>query len=363
MIHNVLESPADPWLQEDLERLAQCGLPFEAFDGKAILVTGATGLVGSQTVRALAAINRLRRTNIQILAMIRNLRKAQQIFGDLLQRGDIYPVVADLNGEISIPSPVDYIIHCAAVTASKTMVTKPVETIVTAIRGTRSILELAREKHVTAFCYLSSMEVYGQWDGSREVTEDVMGYVDPLVIRSNYPMSKRMCENLCACYQSEYGVGIRIARLAQTFGAGVLPGETRVFAQFAQSVLSGQDIVLHTRGLSEGNYCYTADTIRALFTILLKGENGQAYNVCNEAAHTTIAGMAEFAAKVLAEGRIHVVYDIPEDNRFGYAADTRMRLSSAKLRALGWEPQYSLEDCYRRMIGSMQTMPRSGQGS
>ncbi|WP_130838059.1 NAD-dependent epimerase/dehydratase family protein [Lachnoclostridium sp. Marseille-P6806] len=352
-MRNILESPNDPWLQEDLERLAASDLPLQELEGRAVLVTGATGLIGSQTVRALAAVNRLRRMNIRILALVRNIRKAEQIFGDLLQRGDIYPVIADLTAELTIAAPIDYIIHCAAVTASKTMVTRPVETIGTALDGTRSILELAREKNVAAFCYLSSMEVYGQWDGSRMVTEDVMGYVDPLVVRSNYPMSKRMCENLCACYRSEYGVNVRIARLAQTFGAGVLPGENRVFAQFARAVMRGEDIVLHTAGQSEGNYCYTADTVRALLTILLRGESGQAYNVSNEAAHTTIAGMADFAARVLAEGRIRVVFDIPETNTFGYAADTKMTLSSAKLRALGWEPEYSLEDCYRRLMGSL----------
>jgi nucleoside-diphosphate-sugar epimerase len=118
--------------------------------------------------------------------------------------------------------------------------------------------------------------------------------------------------------------------------------------------MNEQDIVLHTKGLSEGNYCYTADTIRGLLTILIKGDNSAAYNVSNEDTHTTIAGMAEFASKKLAEGKIKVVFDIPEDNKFGYAADTKMKLSNAKLRSLGWEPSYSLEDAYRRMMSSMK---------
>lgn len=69
--------------------------------------------------------------------------------------------------------------------------------------------------------------------------------------------------------------------------AGILPGENRVFAQFAKSVISGRDIVLHTRGLSEGNYCYTRDCVLGLFIILLYGENGEAYNVANPKSHTT----------------------------------------------------------------------------
>jgi nucleoside-diphosphate-sugar epimerase len=355
VIRNELESPSDPWLQEDLEKLAMSDLPLDELRDCTILVTGATGLVGSQTVRALACINRLRKTNIQILAMIRNTKKASAIFGDLLRRGDIYPVVADLNEHFEISSDIDYVIHCAAVTTSKTMISRPVETIETAIEGTINLMETVRHKNLRAFLYISSMEVYGQWDGSRDVTEDVMGYVDPLVIRSNYPMCKRMCENLCIAYSAEYGVNVRIARLAQTFGAGVLPGENRVFAQFARAAMSGTDIVLHTRGLSEGNYCYTADTVRGLLMILAKGSNGEAYNICNEDTHTTIGGMAEFVADNIAGGKISVTYDIPESNAYGYAADTKMKLSSSKLRELGWKPHYSLEDCYRRMMGTMST--------
>ena len=78
---------------------------------------------------------------------------------------------------------------------------------------------------------------------------------------------------MCVAFNSEYGVQVKIARLSQTFGAGILPGENRVFAQFARSIIEGKDIVLHTRGLSEGNYCYIRDTIMGLFFILFKGKN------------------------------------------------------------------------------------------
>ena len=66
---------------------------------------------------------------------------------------------------------------------------------------------------------------------------------------------------MCIAYMSEYNIPVKIARLAQTFGAGILPGENRVFAQFAKSAIKGKDIVLHTKGMSEGNYCYTRDCI------------------------------------------------------------------------------------------------------
>ena len=371
---NIIESPLDSTLQEDLENTALNNkVPFDKLKDSIILVTGATGLVGMQMVKSLAAMNRLKDANISIMALVRNPEKAKSIYGDLAGRGDITFVQADLNDKdgimLSVKSSLDsikesenkgdaplYIIHGAAVTASKMMVEMPVETIDTAINGTKNMLEVAREFGTASFVYISSMEVYGSFTEATYVTEDKMGYIDPLVVRSNYQLTKRMCENMCIAYAKEFGVLAKIARLSQTFGAGILPGENRVFAQFARSVMNGQDIVLHTKGLSEGNYCYTADTIRGLLTILVKGENSNAYNISNEDTHTTIAGMAKFASETLAGGKIKVVFDIPEDNKFGYAADTKMKLSNTKLKALGWEPCYGLEDAYIRMMASMKQL-------
>ncbi|MGN1275731.1 MAG: NAD-dependent epimerase/dehydratase family protein, partial [Floccifex sp.] len=217
-----------------------------------------------------------------------------------------------------------------------------------------NILELAKEKKSKSVVYVSSMEMYGAFDYlNHDVTENDLGFINPLNLRSNYPESKRLCENMCIAYLSEYDVPVKIARLAQTFGAGILPGENRVFAQFAKSAIKGEDIVLHTKGLSEGNYCYTRDCITGLFTILLKGKNGEAYNVSNPESHTTIADMAKMVAEKIASSEIKVVFDIPKENTFGYASDTKMKLNSDKLQSLGWKPEVSLEESYRRMIEDM----------
>lgn len=113
-------------------------------------------------------------------------------------------------------------------------------------------------------------------------------------------------------------------------------------------------IARYTKGLSEGNYCYTRDCVLGLFTILLKGENGEAYNVSNPKSHTTIGKMAHLVANRIAYGKIKVVYDIPKSNVFGYASDTKMKLNSDKLQALGWKPEIDLENSYKRMIEQMK---------
>lgn len=332
MVSNILE--------EDLKYISNFDLPFEKMKGKRVLVTGATGLIGVSIVRSLLAIG-----DIEVIALVRNQEKAKNIYGDLL-RGCLKLYISNIVDEIKMVDTIDYIFHCASITTSKLMIEKPVETIMTSLEGTKNVLNFAREKECKSIVYISSMEVYGAFNESKVIKEEEMGFINPLKVRSNYPECKRMCENMCIAYFYEYGVPVKIARLAQTFGAGILPGENRIFAQFAKSVIDGKDIILHTEGKSEGNYCYTRDCMTGLLTILLKGKNGEAYNVSNPETHTNIAGMAELVAKKIAKNKIKVIYDISETNIFGYANDTKMKLNSDKLQNLGWYPSVGLEESY-----------------
>ena len=104
------------------------------------------------------------------------------------------------------------------------------------------------------------------------------------------------------------------------------------------------------KGESVGNYCYTRDAVKAIITILLSGENGESYTVVNENSTMMIKDMAKLVAENFSAGKSKVVFDIPKDNMYGYAPDTKMCLSSEKLRKLGWEPEIDIIQMYARMI-------------
>ncbi len=346
----------DRVFQEDLERIAAMAPEKEKLRNSTILITGATGLVGSILIRALFCLNRTDRLGIRILACVRSVEKARKVFDELLDSEEISLIVGDITTPFSIQESVDYIVHTASVTASKIFVTQPVETLLTALDGTRNVLELARQKQVRSMVYVSSMEAYGVTDPEKkQIREEDLGYIDILNVRSSYSEGKRACECMCAAYASEFGVPVKIARLAQTFGAGISTQDTRVFAQFVRSCMAGTDIVLHTAGNSMGNYCYTSDTILALLTMLTRGKDGEAYTVVNETTSMRIRDVAALVSDTLTGGSVKIVFDIPEDAlKYGYAPDVTMHLSGEKLRSLGWTPEVQLPEMFRRLKMSFE---------
>lgn len=320
------------------------------------LITGATGYIGSMLIKHIAQTE----AEAKVIALVRDRKKAES----LLPR-EVNLIQADLLDKSRMEEmdiSCDYIIHCASVTNSSEMALHPVEVTESIVNTTQNVLKLAGKCNIISMVYLSSMEVYGNIDCSdgHTVSEEEIGRVDIFNARSCYPLGKRMSENICYSYCKEYGVPVKIARLAQTFGRGVLPEDNRVFAQFARSVQKGTDIILHTAGRSMGNYCSIDDAIVGIMTILKQGTDGEAYNVVNERNTMTIRQMADLVADKIADGKIKVVCDIQSDNKYGYAADTGLRLSGQKLARLGWKPEKTLEMMYRDLIGSMSGMWHDG---
>ncbi len=341
------------YLQQDLNDLAKKIIEYRLSDST-ILITGATGLIGSLAVKAILTANDKYNANIKIIAMVRTREKVCEVFSEQANSPYIKFIYQDVIEKVMVSEVVDYIIHTANSTTSKYFITNPVETINSIFVGSSNLLEFAKLKAVKGMVYLSSMEVFGATDENKKViTEGDLGYLDISNIRSCYSEGKRLVECACKSYAVEYNVPVKIARLSQTFGAGISKNENRVFAQFAKSAINKSDIILHTKGDSVGNYCYTADALNAIFLLLVKGENGEAYTVCNESSTMTISQMAQMVANEIANGEIKVVFDIPENNVFGYAPKTTMRLSSNKLRSLGWVPKYNLKESYIRMMESL----------
>jgi nucleoside-diphosphate-sugar epimerase len=326
-------------LSKDIQKFVDTFELANELSGRRFLITGATGLVGAALIRCLLALNR----GIEIVAPVRDLAKAKAMFAETpvrLVECDIVEYDYDSIGGV------DYVVHCAAPTASKHFIEYPVETANVIYKATEKLLHFCAKHSVKGFLFVSSMEVYGTVSGKEMVTEDMQGYLNPMDVRSSYPMAKRMAENLCCLYASEYGVNATIARLSQTTGAGVAKNDLRAITQFVRCAVDGKDIVLHTEGVSARPYCYTTDAVSAFLYILLRGEKGQAYNVANEETYTSIRALVE-RVKALLNDTINISVEI--DNSQGYAPESFLPLSTGKLQSLGWMPQYDLDHILMRL--------------
>lgn len=324
------------------------------------LVTGITGFLGGMAARKIMCSEDFKKGTVKIAGITRDVCKARKLFQNT-ENSDFLMFESDIRNKGSLLSaidmPIDYIIHCASVTQSAEMVRHPVETADSIVLGTCNMLELARKKQIKDMVYLSSMEVYGLVnDIGRMRMEGELGDVDLFSSRSCYPLGKRIAEHYCYLYQQEYGIPVKIARLAQTFGKSIRLDDNRVYMQFARAAYEGRDIVLKTKGDSMGNYCASDDAVDAIFTILYHGKAGEAYNVVNEANTMCIRDMAELVAGHIAGGQIDVRMELEDSGTTGYAPDTGLRLSGEKLRKLGWHPSKKLTEMYQDVIQELKNL-------
>ena len=322
---------------------------WKEFSNKTILITGATGFIGVQTVLALSKASMDFNLNIKLILPVRNITKAKSLFYEELRFVNIKLIQQDINKKINYYGKVDYIIHAASNTSSKSFVETPVETIDTTINGTKNILKLAKEKGVKGFVYLSSMEVYGVVNSDIPVKETDLGYIDLHNERSSYPQAKRTVETLCYSYFKEYNVPIKIARLCQIIGANIPYNDTRVFAQFARNVVEGKDIILHTDGSTVRNYCYITDCVTAILKILTEGAAGEAYNVANKNAVCSIREMAE--KMVVLKENLNIKYNINQSNI--YLPKIKLLLDTTKLEKLGWQANITLDKMFSNLIDGL----------
>lgn len=334
-------------LEDDLKTIIAEDLSWEKLKNKTVMITGASGMVGSYMLYVLLMLNDEKHYGIKVDAVMRNVNKLPE---EIRNREDVNVVVADVTKDIPDVGDVDYIIHAASPASPLIMQNQPVETIAANTIGTFKTLELAKEKNAEGYLFISSREIYGQPDEGQEFFyENTYGFVDQLNPRSCYSEGKKAAETMCVCFHEEYGLNTKIARLAHTYGPGMSIYDGRVQADFLKNVYHNEDIVLKSEGTAVRTYTYIADAIAGMYRILLDSED-IVYNIGNEAGKVSICDLAEILVSIYPERGLKLVFDIPEGGTKGTAPYTLGILSSEKLRKLGWDPKYSVKDGFKRTL-------------
>ena len=325
---------------EDIDRTLRHVVGMEKLFGKSVLITGATGTIGSFVADTLIRFNHQNAAKLKIYLAGRDLEKLRMRFEEC---ENIDFLIYDMESPIKFEVSVDYIIHAAGNAHPAAFNGDPVGTIIGNVESTFALLEYLKKHCGKRLLYVSSGEVYGQGDVSISAfKEEYAGYVNALSPRSCYPLSKRTTENLCVSYWKQYGGETVIVRPCHTYGPCMSTTDNRAHVQFFHNALDGEDILLKSAGRQMRSYNYVADCVAGLLTVLINGEPGEAYNLANPESRLTIA---QLAAKIAKAESKKVVFEDPTSVEIANQSPiAKQVLDTQKLEKLGWKPAFSIEE-------------------
>jgi len=342
----------NPIIREDIQSIHQNFKFWERFKNKCVLITGANGFLPAYLVETLLALDAS--YNTKVIALVRSKDKARVRFAHLLDHALLQIVEHDVCLPYKSDTKIDFIIHAASQASPKYYGVDPVGTLSANVLGTIHQIELAREHQVEGFLYFSSGEVYGEVKAEDiPILETTFGYLDPARVRSCYGESKRMGENICVSYYAQYGVRARIVRPFHTYGPGMALNDGRVFADFVNNIVQHQNIVLHSDGSAIRPFCYLADATLGFLTVLLNGEDGQAYNIGNPDQEHSILNLAHILVGLYPDFGLQVEMKVQNTgNAYLKSPILRNSPNIGKVQQLGWQPATTVQEGFKRTINS-----------
>lgn len=345
----------NPVIQEDLYFITDSRLvDWQRFADKRVLITGASGLLPAYMVETLLYINHRFGLNVSITALVRSHDNFARRFSAYLDHPQLQVLVQDVAAPLNLSQPHHFIIHAASNASPKYFGQDPVGTIKANVSGTMQLLDLATQHPIEAFLYFSSGEVCGT--GAKIPTsESDYGYLDPTDVRSCYAESKRIGENMCACWHHQFKVPTRVVRPSHTFGPGMRLDDGRVFSDFVASIVDCRPLQIKSDGLASRAFCYVSDATIGYFLAMLHGENGLPYNIGNDQAEFSVNALADLLVETFSDE--HVTIQRQQRNNVGsylQSPFSRCCPDISRIKALGWQSQISVAEGFRRTVRSVR---------
>lgn len=342
-------------IREDLKRITQADLPWEEFKEATVLISGANGMLASYLVFTLMYLNEIHPAwKIRVIGLCRNPEKAKKKFSEWLKNPLLEIKYQDVSDEVKVKGRVDYILHAASLASPQFYGVDPVGVVSANLFGTKNLLELAKEKKVKKFLFISSGAVSGLVK-KKFITEKDYGFLDPTELGSCYAESKRMGENLCQCYFQQFSIPTLIARPEHAYGPTMDPeSDKRVFAEFVSDIVNNRNIVIKSDGKAIRTFTYLTDTTDGFFRILLKGTVGQSYNISNPQGRISIGELAKLLVVLFPEKKLKIIYQKRTEGKDYLETLQKIRpsLSIEKIKRLGYYSQVNVAEGFKRTIKS-----------
>ncbi len=320
------------------------------FAGKTILLTGATGFLGSQFVHYFLLLNSsgLLKQPCRLIAWDNFSRGVP----DWLKQIPATPWLQIEKRNVVEREPferVDFVIHAASIASPTYYRAHPIETMDANVQGLRNLLDDAVSRPVESFLYFSTSEIYGDPDPSQIPTpETYRGNVSCTGPRACYDESKRYGETLSVNFFREHKVPVKIARPFNNYGPGLKITDKRVLPDFFRDILAGRNITLLSKGNATRTFCYVSDAVTGYLLMLLSEHNGEAFNIGTEKPEISVEDLAR---AVIAVSGKDLSIELKQSGDPEYLTDNPQRRcpTIAKARQLlGYAPRVSLEEGLHR---------------
>lgn len=342
--------------RRDLDHvLAHAGADLSSLKGARVLVTGATGFVGSWLVESAVHANAAAGTRLHIVAAVppecdvaRDAPHLAVLEGVTFVRGDIRNwTPAEVASQLGGALEVDAVIHAAIMVDAATIASNPRPTLDSAVDGTRRTLDIARAAGARRFLFLSSGAVYGrQPAGLHRIAESFTGSPDPADAGSAYAEGKRIGETMCAVANRAEGIETVVARAFAFVGPHLPLDRHFAVGNFMRDALAGGPIVVRGDGTAVRSYLHAADMTAWLWSLLARGEAGRAYNVGSSAPVT----IAELARRVAGSVEPRVAVEVRGAAVAGAVPDRYVPDVSLAVRSLGLQEAIGLDEAIERTV-------------
>jgi UDP-glucuronate decarboxylase len=296
---------------------------------KRILVTGGAGFLGSHLCARLIA------EGAQVLCVDNFFTGARRNIEPLLDHKHFELIRHDVTFPLFVE--VDEIYNLACPASPVHYQHDPVQTIKTSVHGAINMLGLAKRLNAKIL-QASTSEVYGD-PSVHPQTEDYWGNVNPIGLRSCYDEGKRCAESLFFAYRHQVNLGIKVARIFNTYGPRMHPNDGRVVSNFIVQALLGHDITIYGEGSQTRSFCYVDDLVDGLIRLMGTSHDVTGPVNIGNPDEFTILELASAVISLTGSSSKIIHKPLPQD-------DPRQRRPDISMadKELSWAPRVKLKD-------------------